>query len=103
MGCTQPHSEIELNLLDRKFEIVYTNFSSVRNKSNKVSESTLSTSIQDCCELTIELQTQSVFKSLKLASCEPKRQKLFHAISLSRNFFEKDPDYQEIPEDLILN
>ena len=45
------------------------------------------------------------FQSLQLHTFQPNHRKRSHTVSFSQDFFEDDPNYQEIdiPEDHILN
>ena len=96
-SCT-PHSHNELNLLHKKFENVYKKFSPpVHNNSNKLHNSTLPTSIYQCYDLPIESHKKPHFQSLQLQTFQPGKRKRSHGISLSRDSFDDNPDYQEIP------
>ena len=99
----QSHSQIELNLIHRKFKISYKKISSsVHNNSDKRRASDLPTSIYECYKLPIESQPKRDFMYLHLKSLTPKNEhahKIFHY----RVCLEDDPDYQEIPEELKLN
>ena len=53
--------------------------------------------------LPIESHRIPKFQSLHLHTFDHKKRKRSCAISLSIHFFQDDPDYQEIPEELILN
>ena len=79
--------------------------SPVHNNSNKHT-STLPVSIYQCYESpTVQTRRQPDFQSLRLHTFQPNQRKRFHTISISRDSFEDDPNYQEIdiPEELILN
>ena len=43
------------------------------------------------------------FQSLHLHTFQPIKRKRSRGTSLSRDSLDKDPDYQEIPEELFLN
>ena len=102
-SCT-PNSKNDLNLLHRKFENSYTKFSSpVHNNSNKRHTATLPTTIYQCYETPIETHRKPDFQSLHLHTFHPNKRKRSNAISLSKDSFEDDPDYQETPKELILN
>ena len=102
-SCT-PHSHNELNLLHNKFENFYKIFASpVHNNSNKHPTSTLPTSIYQRYELPIDSHKKPDFQSLQLNTFHPNKRKRSHGISHSRDFFDDDPDYQKIPEELTLN
>ena len=101
-----PHSHHELNQLHKKFENFDKNFSSpVHNNSNKHT-STLPVSIYQCFESpTVQRRRKPDFQSLQLHTFQSNQRKRSRTISISRDSFEDDPNYQEIdiPEELILN
>ena len=102
-SCT-PHSQHELNFLRKNFKNFYKKFfSPVHNNSNKRHTSTLPASIYQCYETAIDSRTKPGFQSLQLHTFQPNKRKRSHGISLSRDSLDKDPDYQEIPEELFLN
>ena len=102
-SCT-PHSQHELNLLNKKFENFYKKSSSlVHNNSNKRHTASLPASIYQCYETTTDSRMKPDFQSLYLHTFQPNKRKRSHGISLSREYLDKDPDYQEIPEELFLN
>ena len=93
-----------MTLLHEKFENSYKKFSSpVHNNSNKKHAFTLRASIHGCYELPIATHKKPAFQSLRLHTFHSIRRKRSRGISFSRDSFEDDPDYQEIPEELILN
>ena len=57
----------------------------------------------ECNELPVESHRKLNFQSLHLHTFHPNKRKRSRAISLSKDSFEGDPDYQEIAEKLILN
>ena len=72
-SCT-PHSQTKLNLLHKKFENTYKEFSSaVHNNSNKHRASTLPTSIYECYELTVESHKKPDFQTSHLHSFHPNK------------------------------
>ena len=102
-SCT-PNSQHELKLLHKKFEKFYKKFSSpVHNNSNNQHTSTLPASIYQCYETPIDFCTKPDFQSLHLHTFQHNKGKRSRGISLSRDSLDKDPDYQEIPEELFLN
>ena len=99
-----PHSHYELNLLPKKFEKFYKKFSSpVHNNSDNQQTSTLPTSMYQCYETPIQSHKKPNFQSLQLHTFQPNKRKRSCGISLSRESSDDDPDYHEIPEELILN
>ena len=102
-SCT-PHSQNEFNLLHKKFENFYKKLSSpVHKNSSKHHISTLPASIYQCYEIPMSSHRKPDFQSIQLHILQPNKRRRSRGISHSRDFFEDDPDYQEIPEELILN
>ena len=100
-SCT-PHSQHKLKLLHKKFENFYKQFSSpVHNNSNKRHTATLPASIYQCYETPTNSHMKPDFQSLHLHTFQPNKRKHSRGTSLSRDSLDKDPDYQEIPEDLF--
>ena len=99
-----PHSQHELSLLHKKFENFYKKFSCpVHNNSNKCHKATLPDSIYQCYETQTYSRMKPHFQSLHLHNFQPNKRKRSRGTSLSRDFIDKDPDYQEIPDELFLN
>ena len=93
-----------MNLLEKKFENFYKKFSSpVHNNSNEQHTSTLPASIYQCYETPIDSRTKPDFQTLHLHIFQPNKPKRSRGISFSGDSIEKDPDYQEIPEELFFN
>ena len=101
-----PHSQHELNQLQRKFENFYKKFSSPAHNNSNKHTSTLPVSIYQCYESPIvQARRKPDFQSLQLHTFQPNQRKRSHTVSISQDSFEDDPNYQEIdiPEELILN
>ena len=99
-----PHSQHELNLLHKNFENFCKTFSTpAHNYSNKRNTPTLPVSIYQCYEISINSRIKQDFHSLHLHTFQPNKLKRSREFSLSHDSIEKDPDYQEIPEDLLFN
>ena len=77
--------------------------SPVHNNSNKRHTSTLPASIYQCYEKPIDSRMKSDFQSLHLHTFQPNKRKRSRGISLSSDSLDRDPDYQEISEELFLN
>ena len=75
----------------------------MHNNSNRSHTATLPASIYQCYETPIDSRTTSDFQSLHLQTCQPNKRKRSRGISLSRDSLDKDPDYQEKPDELFLN
>ena len=102
-SCT-PRSQHELSLLHKNFENFYNKFSTpAHNHSNKRTISTLPVSIYQCYETPINSRMKPDFQSLHLHTFQPNILKRSHEFFLSHDSIEKDPDYQEIPKDLLFN
>ena len=91
-----------MNLLHKKFENFYKKFS-FNNNSNKRHTATLPASIYQCYEKPTNSRIKPDFQSLHLHTFQPNKRKRSQGTSLSRDSLDKDPDYQENPEDLFLN
>ena len=50
-----------------------------------------------------ETHRKTDFQSLQLQTFCPTKRKRSHGVSLSKDSFDDDPDYKEIPEEHILN
>ena len=101
-SCT-PNSQRKLNLLHKKFENLYKKFCSpVNDNSKKHHISTLPASIYQCYETPMGSHRNTDFQLLQLRTFQPNKRKRSRGISHSRDSFGDDPDYQEIPEELIL-
>ena len=102
VSCT-PHAQHELNISHKKFENFYKKFfSPEHNNSNKRHTSTLSASIYQKYETPIDSLTKPDFRYPHLHTFQPNKRKRSRGISLSRDSLDKDPDYQEIPEEIFL-
>ena len=102
ISSCNPHSHNELNLLHKKFENFFKKSSSpAHNNSNEHNTSPLLNSIYQCYETPNDSRTKADFQSLHLHSFRPNKRS--RGISLSRDLFENDSDYQEIPKDLLFN
>ena len=100
-SCT-PHSQHKLNLLHKKFESFYKKFySPEHNNSNKRYTSNLPVSIYQCYETPTNSRMKPDFLSLHFHSSQPNKLKRPHGTSPSNNSVGKDPDYQEMSEDLF--
>ena len=94
------HSQHELNLLHKKFENFHKVFPTpVDNNSNKRNTSTLLVSKYHCYASPINSRIKRDVQSLQ----QPNKLKRSREISLSHDSIKQDPDYQEIPEDLLFN
>ena len=99
-----PHSHHELNHLHRKFENFYKKFSCPAHNNSNKHTSTLPISIYDCYESPIVTRHREPdFQSLQLHSFHPDPRKRSHHISISKDSFEDNPNYQEIdiPEEFV--
>ena len=74
--------------------------SPVHNSSNKHKTSTLHTYICECYDLPVASHNKLDFHPLHLHTFQPSERRRSRGISLSKDFFENDPDYQEISEEL---
>ena len=75
----------------------------MHNNSNKRHTATLPASIHQCYEAPTDSRMKPNFQSLHLHTFQPNMRKRSRGISLSRDSLDKEPDYQEIPEELFLN
>ena len=75
----------------------------MHNNSNKRHTATLSASIYQCYETPTNFHMKPSFQSLHLHTLQPINRKRSRGTSLSRDSLDKDPDYQEIPEELFLS
>ena len=75
----------------------------MHNNSNKRHTAVLPASIYQCYETPTKSRMKPDFQALHLHTFQPNKRKRSREISLSRDSLDKDPDYQEIPEEHFLN
>ena len=75
----------------------------MHNNSNKRHTATLPASVYQCYETPTNSHMKPDFQSLHFHTFQPNKRKRSRGNSISRDSLDKDPDYQEIPEELFLN